>query len=95
MATHSHFRWGSKVHWNIAILLVESHKLDPQFLDDGPRPKSGELSLNLHGTVLEGRSIGSDPKKELMIQRTKMQARVQGMVQLKDSICLKWVQIGS
>jgi hypothetical protein len=34
-------------------------------------------------------------KGELMIWRTKMQARVQGRLQLKDSICYKWVQIGS
>jgi hypothetical protein len=30
-----------------------------------------------------------------MIWRTKMQARVQGKLQLKDSICYKWVQLGS
>jgi hypothetical protein len=29
-----------------------------------------------------------------MIWRTEMQARVQGRVELKDSICFKWVQIG-
>jgi hypothetical protein len=34
-------------------------------------------------------------KGELMIWRTKMQSRVQGRLQLKDSICYKWVQIGS
>jgi hypothetical protein len=52
--------------------------------------------------VLEGKSIGSDPKKkpvlkgELMIWRTENQARDQGtLVQLKDSICFKSVQIGS
>jgi hypothetical protein len=27
--------------------------------------KSGKLRLNLHGTILDGKSIGSDPKKEL------------------------------
>jgi hypothetical protein len=66
-------------------------------LDECPRPKSGKSRLNLHGTILEGKSIGSDPKKkkkqelkgELMIWRTKMQARVQRKVQLKDSICFK------
>jgi hypothetical protein len=51
--------------------------------------------LNLHGTVLEGKSLGSNQGKklegELMVWRTKMQASVQ----LKDSICFKWVQIGS
>jgi hypothetical protein len=49
--------------------------------------------------VLEGKSIGSDQKivlkGELLIWRTKNQARDQGMVQLKDSICFKLVQIGS
>lgn len=34
-------------------------------------------------------------QKELMIRRTKMQARVQGKVKLKDSICFKCVEIGS
>jgi hypothetical protein len=68
----------------------------------GPRPKYFKSRLNLHGTILEGRSIGSDQKKikelkrrELMIWETNMQARVQGMVQLKNSICSKLVQIGS
>jgi hypothetical protein len=33
-------------------------------LEKGPRPKSGTLKLlNLHGTILKGKSIGSDPKK--------------------------------
>jgi hypothetical protein len=48
---------------NRAILLAESHKLDPLPLDECPRPKSGKLRLNLHGTILEGTSIGSSPKK--------------------------------
>jgi hypothetical protein len=30
-----------------------------------------------------------------MIWRTKMQAKVQRKVNFKDSICMKWVQIGS
>jgi hypothetical protein len=49
--------------------------------------------------VLEGKSIGSDPKTvlkgELLIRRTKNQARDQDRVQLKDSIRFKSVQIGS
>jgi hypothetical protein len=45
--------------------LDESHKLDPQPLDEGPRPKNGKSTLNLHGTILGGNSIGSNPKKEL------------------------------
>jgi hypothetical protein len=63
--------------------------------------KSGKSRLNLHGTILEGKSIGLDPqkkelKRELMMWRTKMQqTKVRSRVQLKDSICFKWVQIGS
>jgi hypothetical protein len=33
-------------------------------LDEGPRPKSGKSRLNLHGTILEGKSIGLDQKKQ-------------------------------
>jgi hypothetical protein len=38
--------------------------LDPWLLDEGSTPKSGKLRLNLHGTILEGNSIGSDPQKK-------------------------------
>jgi hypothetical protein len=56
--------------------------LDPWPLDEVSRPKIGQLKLNLHGTILEGKSIGLDPKKkelkgELMIWRMKVKARVQ------------------
>jgi hypothetical protein len=51
-------------------------------------------------SVLEGKSIGSDLKTmlkgELLIWRAKNEARDQGIiVQFKDSICFKLVQIGS
>jgi hypothetical protein len=49
--------------------------------------------------ILEGKSIGLEQKTVLkgehLIWRTKNQARDQGIVQLKDSICFKSVQIGS
>jgi hypothetical protein len=49
--------------------------------------------------VLEGKSIDWDQKTvlkgELLIWRPKNQARDEGTVQLKDSICFKSVQIGS
>jgi hypothetical protein len=32
--------------------------LDPQPLDESPRPNSGKLRLNLNGTIKEGKSIG-------------------------------------
>jgi hypothetical protein len=66
-------------------MLAESQKLDAWPLDEGPRPKSDKLRLNLHSTISEEKSIGFNQKKELMIWRTKMQARVQ----LKGSICFK------
>jgi hypothetical protein len=41
--------------------------------------------------VLEGKSIGSDQmtvlKRELLVWRTKNQARDPGTLQVKDSIC--------
>jgi hypothetical protein len=40
----------------------ESPKLDPWPLDAGPRPKSGQWRLNLHGTILKGKSIGLNHK---------------------------------
>jgi hypothetical protein len=42
--------------------------LDPFLLDEGPRTKSGKSRPNLRGTILEGKSISSNPiffKKEL------------------------------
>jgi hypothetical protein len=49
--------------------------------------------------ILEGKSISSDQnivlKGELFIWRTKNQARDQGIIQIKHSICVKSIQIGS
>jgi hypothetical protein len=44
--------------------LYEGHKLDPWSLDEVPRPRSYKSRLNLHGTILEGRSIGLNQKKQ-------------------------------
>jgi hypothetical protein len=58
-----------------------SHKLDPQPLDEGARLKSDKSRLNLHDTILEGKSIGLNPqKKRAKNQDLKMQARIQGRV---------------
>jgi len=62
------------------------------------KTKKWQIGLNLFGTILEGKSIGSvfflkELNEELIIWRTKMQARDQGMVQFKDSVCFKLVQI--
>jgi hypothetical protein len=44
--------------------LAENCKLDPRPLDEGPRPKSGKSRLKLHGTILEGESIGPNQKEK-------------------------------
>jgi len=69
------------VQQNRAILLAESHKLNPRPLDEGPRSKSGKIETK--------------PTWYLFWRENQLvQARVQGKVQLKDSICFKWVQMG-
>jgi hypothetical protein len=70
--------------------LVESFKLVPRLLYESPRPKRGKLKLSIHGTCLEAKSIGSNQKtmlkEKLLIQKTKNQARDQGIIHFKDSI---------
>jgi len=41
---------------------VGSFKLVPRHLDKGPRPKSGKLRLNLHGTCFGGKINWFRPK---------------------------------
>jgi hypothetical protein len=52
----------SRDQWIQAILLVESFKLVPRPLDEGPRPKSGKLRLNLHGICFGGKINWFGPK---------------------------------
>jgi hypothetical protein len=75
----------SRDQWTQASLLVESFKLVPRPpLDDGPRPKSGKLRLNLHGTCFGGKINWFGPKNSAkkrapdLIWRTENQARDQG-----------------
>jgi hypothetical protein len=61
------------------ILLVESFKLVPRLLDEGPSPKSGKLRVNVHGTCFGGKVKLVWTKKtvlkgELLIWRTKNEA---------------------
>jgi hypothetical protein len=46
----------------MTILLVESFKLVSRPLDEGPRPKSGKLRLNLYGTYFGGKINWFGPK---------------------------------
>jgi hypothetical protein len=46
-----------------------SHKLNPWSLDEGPRPKSGKSSLNIHDVILEVKSIGLDQKRKGLKER--------------------------
>ncbi len=69
-------------------------------LDEGPRLKKWQIEAKpTWHLFLEGKSICLDQKTvlkgELLIWRTKNQARDEGIVQLKDSICFKSVQIAS
>jgi hypothetical protein len=75
LVLRGHFKQGSKVQWNWSILLDKSHKLDPQPLNEGPRPKNGKSRLNLHGTILEGRSIGFMNKKKVQKESSWFEKR--------------------
>jgi hypothetical protein len=56
--------------------LAESHKLDPQCFDEGPRPKSHKWRLNLNGHHFGGKAIGSDPPKKRIKKELKGEKRV-------------------
>jgi hypothetical protein len=52
------------------ILLVESHKLDPTTIRRrGPKPKKWQIEAKPTWHNLEGKSIGSYPKKKKKAQR--------------------------
>jgi hypothetical protein len=42
----------------------ESHKLDPWHLDESPRPKSGELRLNLNDIIWKENELVQTTKKK-------------------------------
>jgi len=63
----------SSVQWNRAILLDERHKLDPWPLNRGVKDQKSGKSTKVAKVAKNG---------ELMIWRTKMQAKVQGRVEL-------------
>jgi len=89
---------GSRDQWIQAILLAESFFIGPKPFRRGSKTKKWELEVNMV-PVLEGKSFGRDQKtvlkRERLIWRTKNQARDLGTLQLKDSTCFTWVQIGS
>jgi hypothetical protein len=47
---------------NSSNLIGQNFKLVPRPVDEGPRPKSEKLSLNLHGTCFGGKIIWFGPK---------------------------------
>ncbi len=49
--------------------------MDPWPLDVGPRPKSGKSRLNLHGTILKGKSIGLNQKTNKQKRARKESSR--------------------
>jgi len=80
------------------ILLVESHKLDPTTIRRGPKTKKWQIEAKPTWHNLEGKSIGSYPKKKELkgesswFGEQRWKARLHDIVQLKDSICFKRVQ---
>jgi hypothetical protein len=50
--------------YSLVVMKNTMHANLGEPLDEGPRPKSGKSRLNLHGTILEGESIGSYQKKK-------------------------------
>jgi hypothetical protein len=67
--------------------LVESLKLVPRPLDEGPRPKNGKLRLNLRGTYFGGKINWLDQKTmlkgELLLWRTKNPTNNMKIIELK------------
>jgi hypothetical protein len=53
--------------------------LVPWPLDKGPRPKRGKSRLNLHDTILEGKSIGPN-QKEKRAQRRAHDLKMQDAI---------------
>jgi hypothetical protein len=47
-------------------------------LDEGAKPKSGKSRLNLHGTILDRKSIGLNKKKELKRKFHHLHNQAQG-----------------
>jgi hypothetical protein len=98
--TNGDIRRGSKVQWPMNSSNLNGRKLyiGPKAFRWGCKTKTWQIEANM-APVLQGKSIGSDQKTvlkgELLIWRPKNQARDTGTLQLKDSICFPWVQIGS
>jgi len=73
--------------------------LVPRLLDKDPRPKSGKLRLNLHGTCFGGKINWFGPKNSAKRRAPDLENQESGQgpryIQLIDSICFKSLQIGS
>jgi len=52
--------WSNEIEQSYQVIAINwTHGI----LHDGPISKSSKLRLNLHGTILEGKSISLNPKK--------------------------------
>ncbi len=95
----------SRVQWNRAILLAESHKIELRAVWWGSKTKKWQLEEakptwhNFGGKInqLVGTQINEDIKGERAHNLGKPRCKLGSKVRdkLKDSICFKWVQIGS
>jgi hypothetical protein len=86
---------------NSSNLLVESFKLVPRPLDEGSRPKSGKLRLNLHGTCFEGKINWLRPKNSAKRRAPDLENQESGLgprcspTQRFNLLQVSPVQIGS
>jgi hypothetical protein len=75
-----------RVQWNRAVLFSESHKLDPQPIDEGPRPKKWQIVAKPTWRHFGGQINWFGPrqraqKESLWFGAPRCKARVQGRLQ--------------
>jgi hypothetical protein len=76
------------------ILLIESFKIGPKAFRRGPKTKKWQIEAKPTWHLFWSQNNWFRPKNSAK-RRAHDEARDQGIVQLKDSICFKSVQIGS
>jgi hypothetical protein len=79
---------------NSSNCIGQKLSIGPKAFRQGSKNKKWQIEAKpTMAPVLEGKSLGLDQNTvlqgELLIWRTKNEARDQGMIQLKDSICFK------
>jgi hypothetical protein len=58
--------------------MVKNFEWVPRHLDEGPRPKSGKLRLNLHGTCFGGKTNWFGPKNSAKTRAPNLEKQESG-----------------